>query len=621
MSKENLGILLRVSSDIQQNEGGGLEVQKKMGLEMSKKLGYKPIIFNEGSQSSFKVEINERVKLVELLDEVQRGTIKNIWVFNTDRLGRNTQSWMSIYKVLIEYGVKVFVGTSPKPFDLDNPLDNLNMNMLSLISQYDNQLRRMRSVMGKRNSLKNGNTFVGGTKPFGYDVKKKSLVPNEGEKKVLNKIFRMYRDGKSTVEIKNYLDSHTEYLPKRSKSGWNLGTIQKMLGNPLYKGNQKWEWKEVIGGKTKVVDTIIIKTPQIVPTKLWEEVQLKLIENQRNRNVEKKNISLLDGLVYCKSCGVRLSVKGGKSRTNHLYSCRSVEYKWKDPIKWGDKHNNCSLKKSLRMKETDELILHHLINIIKESKGIRENYKVKNLNPKFDEVKNLKKELEKRTKYINEKKRVYKGYEKNLIDIEVGILTNQYEKKRGKLMIDKISKMMEDVNGEIQKLERELSVYQNSTDWIDWLNQMFLEVESVKGYSLENQQKFLNQYLEKVNVEYLETVKSHKLEFEFKYPIVDDKLSQFGVDKDGKRTYQVEDGWKTSTFVVPVLNSYKSKVGNEEKEELDRLISKLKVEDSLSLNEICKELNDRGYRTPTNKIWNKSNLSIYIKRMKVDVGK
>ena len=240
MSKENIGILLRVSSDIQQNEGGGLEVQKKMGLEMSKKLGYKPIIFNEGSQSSFKVEINERVKLVELLDEVGRGTIKNIWVFNTDRLGRNTQSWMSIYKVLIEYGVKVFVGTSPKPFDLDNPLDNLNMNMLSLISQYDNQLRRMRSVMGKRNSLKSGNTFVGGTKPFGYDVKNKRLIPNDGEKKVVNHIFKMYKEGKSTIEIKLYLDTKTEYSPKRSKDGWNLGTIQKMLGNSLYKGIQKW---------------------------------------------------------------------------------------------------------------------------------------------------------------------------------------------------------------------------------------------------------------------------------------------------------------------------------------------------------------------------------------------
>ena len=105
MKKENIGILLRVSTDQQQNEGGGLDIQRKQGLEMSKKLGLKPIIFNEGSQSSFKVEINERVKLVELLDEIQKGTIKNIWVFNSDRLGRNTQSWMSIYKILIEHGV------------------------------------------------------------------------------------------------------------------------------------------------------------------------------------------------------------------------------------------------------------------------------------------------------------------------------------------------------------------------------------------------------------------------------------------------------------------------------------------------------------------------------------
>ena len=45
MVKQNLGILLRVSSDVQQTDGGGLDVQKKMGLEMSKKLGLKPIIF------------------------------------------------------------------------------------------------------------------------------------------------------------------------------------------------------------------------------------------------------------------------------------------------------------------------------------------------------------------------------------------------------------------------------------------------------------------------------------------------------------------------------------------------------------------------------------------------
>ena len=173
MDNNNIGILLRVSSDIQQTDGGGLEVQKNLGLQMSKKLGLKPIIFNEGSQSSFQIELEERIVLVEMLDELQKGTIKNIWVYNSDRLGRSTQSWWSIYKVLLDSGTKVYIGSSPKPYDLDNPIDEFQMGILSLVSQYDNKLRRMRSVMGKRNSLKSGNTYVGGTKPFGYDVKNK----------------------------------------------------------------------------------------------------------------------------------------------------------------------------------------------------------------------------------------------------------------------------------------------------------------------------------------------------------------------------------------------------------------------------------------------------------------
>ena len=55
--------------------------------------------------------------------------------------------------------------------------------------------------------------------------------------------------------------------------------------------------------------------------------------------------------------------------------------------------------------------------------------------------------------------------------------------------------------------------------------------------------------------------------------------------------------------------------------ELNKVISKLRVENSLSLNEISKRLNEKGYRTLTNKMWNKSSLSLYIKRMKVEVGK
>jgi site-specific DNA recombinase len=617
--KENIGILLRVSTKVQETDGTSLDVQKKMGLEMSKKLNLDPIIFNEGSQSSFKVEINERVKLVELLDEVGRGTIKNIWVFNTDRLGRNTQSWMSIYKVLIEYGVKVFVGTSPKPFDLDNPLDNLNMNMLSLISQYDNQLRRMRSVMGKRNSLKSGNTFVGGTKPFGYDVKNKRLVINKEESECVKKMYEMYRDGKSTMEIKTYMDLKTPFKPKRSKSGWNLGTIQKILGSTLYTGKQKWEWKEKVGGKYKVVETIDVKTPKILPKKLWNDVQKRLELNSRNRDNKKKNITLFEGMLFCKSCGRKLYVRTNTNSKNDLYSCRSVEYKWKNQTKWGTKHKNCTLKKSLRIDETDQVLMDHLINILKESKRVRENFKVKSLTSKFEDVDNLILQKKKKQKYITERKN-YKGkLEDTLVETELKIMMNEVSVSVGNKMKEKITELINNEENNINSLSRELSVLSKSNEWIDWLNKMYLEIDSLENLPLEKQRTFVSQHLNKINVEYLPDVKSHKFDVDFLYPIVEDEIMIDGVDKKGRRQYEVVDGKRKTTLTQKLPQQRKKNNISILKKE----ITKMRVVEGLSLSQICDSLNKRGILTPTKKEWDKPKLSSYIKNLKleIDVGK
>ena len=188
-------------------------------------------------------------------------------------------------------------------------------------------------------------------------------------------------------------------------------------------------------------------------------------------------------------------------------------------------------------------------------------------------------------------------------------------------MIDKISKLIGEVNQEIKKLEDELWIYKNSTEWVDWLNKMYLEIDSVHGYTMEKKKQFLNQYLHRIDVKYLSKEKSHKLDFEFKYPIVEDELTQKGLDNKGKRIYKIEDGKKTSSVKININSSYKPKKSKEDRDKLNKLISELRVEKSLTLNEISNQLNNKGYKTPTNKDWNKSNLSLYIKRMKVDVGK
>jgi site-specific DNA recombinase len=616
---EKIGILTRVSSKVQESDGTSLDVQKNLGLKVSKNLGFKPIIFNEGSQSSFNVEINERLQLVELLEEIQKksGGIRKVWVFNTDRLGRYSKSWYTILKVFLDYSVELYVGESSKPYDFNNPNDKLSIGILSLVSQYDNELRRLRSVMGKRNSLRSGNTFVGGTIPFGYSLKGKMLISNEGESKVVKRMYEMYRDGKSSTEIKLFLDTKTEYEPKRSKDGWNLGTIQKMLGNSLYNGVQIWEWKEKIGGEYKIVETIKIKTPKIISTKLWSEVQLKLQQNHKHKNYESSHNSLLKGLLYCKSCGVKIS--SSERKPYPLYQCRSVEYKWKNSSKWGEKHHNCTLKRSLRIEETDKKVLNHIISIIKDSKKVREEFKIKNLSSKFNEVENIKKELSRRNKELNNKKKYLRTLEEEVIDLEFQIITNQIQKSKGKKISKKISDLIDTVEGEIKVKERELSVFSNSDQWIDWLNQMYLEIDTVESMKLEKQQTFLKEYIEKILVEYVSKSESHQFTFEFKYPIVEDEIMIEGL-KDGKRVYQIKEGSKTSTIKLPI-NDNINRLTKNDRVKLDRMITKLRVEQSLSLSKVSDLLNKNGFRTVTNKNWDKTKLSSYIKHMKVEVGK
>ena len=133
----------------------------------------------------------------------------------------------------------IYIGEDfKKTYDLTNSADKLVIGFLSLISPYDNELRRLRSVIGKRKPLKSGNTYLGSIIPFGYSVENKKLYVNNKESVYVNDIFRMYDEGKSTMNIKIYLDKQLDIEPRKSKYRWNTETIQKMMRNTLYRGEQ-----------------------------------------------------------------------------------------------------------------------------------------------------------------------------------------------------------------------------------------------------------------------------------------------------------------------------------------------------------------------------------------------
>ena len=482
---EKIGLLYRVSSKPQETDGSSLDVQKEIGIKISKVLGLKYQEFDEGVQSSFKVEINQRPKLVELLDEIQKPNgIRKVWVFNTDRLGRYSQSWYSILKVFIDFGVQIYIGDSTKPYDLNNSPDKLMIGVLSLISQYDNELRRMRSIMGKRNSLRSGNTYLGSTIPFGYSVKNKKLKENLKESFHLKKIFTMYNQGKSTMDIKMYLDKIPDIKPRRTKLGWNLGTIQKMMRNTIYIGKQVWKWEEKLpNGDITTVEEIIINTPQLIEKELWNSVNQKMNLHLQKRKKSFPTDQILGGTIMCDECGLSLSYR--KRGNSQQYYGRCSEYSWKhseDYLNHKKKNynkTNCKMKRSLNIIETDEKILNKIIDIITKSSIVREKYKIKDLSPKWDsDIKNSKR-LGSIGTQLRNKRRELESLEDEQIQIEYDVRTKKISESVGNKLREKFKTSIEIVEEEIESIKNEERLISESKGWVNWISKMEKDVKKV----------------------------------------------------------------------------------------------------------------------------------------------
>lgn len=609
MNQNKIGLLYRVSSKPQETDGGGLEVQKRMGKIVSEKLGLEGVEFNEGVQSSYKVEITQRPKLVELLDEIQKPNgIRKVWVFNTDRLGRYSNSWYSILKVFMDYGVEIYIGEDLKPYDLSSSVDKLTISILSSISQYDNELRRMRSILGKRNSLKNGNTWIGGTVPFGYSVEGKKLVINPIESLHVKKMFEMYLKGKSTMDIKIYLDQQNDINPRRSLLGWNVGTVLSMLRKELYKGIQIWEWKEKLpNGETEVVESFELSVPKIVDEELWNSVQEKMDNEYPLQFDGKSRKSLLKGLLICPKCKLRL---GHRFKTNNHYYGKCSEENWR---KVGEKIDlkTCPIKKSPRMEELDEKVLNVVLDVIKDSKKIREEYKLKNLKPKFEEEEKVRVQRETLERKLRTKNSELKKVEEQEIQIEFDVRIGRLTEKQGISLSDKFKEHIRTINEEIEELRGKLDVISNSKGWIDWLEKMNKEIEKVRDYSLEKKREFLFDVIKEIQIQYNPNKQSHKIDIRFLLPLVGDEIL-YDVERDesGFKTYHLKDG------VTIYETELDSKISNISKNQpyKDKLIEKvisLREKEGMSFEKICEKLNSEGLKPLNGGLWYKSRISSF----------
>lgn len=219
-------IYTRVSS-AKQMDGLSLEVQIKASLEYVKK--YKLIVretFGGTYESAAKDERKEFQRMIKYL-KTTKYKISKILVYSLERFSRNENSiWLS--SQLRKLGIEIISVT--QPIDTSNPAGIMQQKMLFIFGEFDNQLRRQKSMAGVKEHLLQGEWCT--TPPVGYDIirinKERKIVVNETGL-IIKKMFHWKaKERMPNVEIQKRLKGY--------KLDYKLRRISEILTNPFYCG-------------------------------------------------------------------------------------------------------------------------------------------------------------------------------------------------------------------------------------------------------------------------------------------------------------------------------------------------------------------------------------------------
>lgn len=506
-----LHIYIRVST-VAQEAATSIETQQELGMAQAKALGCDYQIWNEGGQSSSGDDLSNRPVLLGLLEEIEKGSVSRLFVFNTDRLSRNEETWSFIRLKLVKNNVALY--THSGNFSLDNPLDKLMLTLMSGISAYDNTIRAERSRLGKLKKVKQGG-WLGGPPPFGYSLEDSKLVENKEESKWVNYIFQAYSSNKTPREIRQHLLKHG-VKTRRGNLMWSLGSIEKLLTNTHYGG-----YHYVTDSKTK--EQFRVECPQIVPSSLVlavEESRKSRTRQTRVSESQQKNFYLLKEFMFCAQCGSRYSGRLFPEQYRAVYYCPKMERNYASTK--GESNKKCENRRYLKIQETDNLVWNTVVEVLSKSHLFKEEIK------KQVKGEDNSGELLSRSDQINDLKKKNKQLQKEIEDITktlVNLETDNILKRRNASELQAIIQNVEAERTRLQAVKEQnalqIHILESKSKWLDWFSKFGEKIEKMQGFSETEKQLFLRGVVEKISVSTLDK-QAHEVQIKFKIPYVND---------------------------------------------------------------------------------------------------
>lgn len=449
-----------------------------------------------------------------MIEDCMAGKIDMVITKSVSRFARNTVDSLQNIRKLKEKNIAVF-------FEKEgvNTLEGTGELLITILSSQAQEESRNLSEntrWGLVRRFENGIVSVNHNKFLGYTKDKNGeliIVPEEAE--LVRRIFRLYLEGSSVIQIKKILESEGITTVTGGTKWWD-STITKMLSNEKYMG-------DVLQQKTYTIDFLTKKrvkndgiVPQyyieddheaIIPKELFYQVQeekarraslSKTAAARRAKQEQEKEKSkysskfALSDIMVCKECG-----QPYRRQVWSKYGQKSAVWRCENRLKNGTK--NCKQSPTYKEEILHEAIMT-AINSVVENRGefvgaFRENvirvigsYSTKNVPTEYDgQIEKLQGEM---LALIEENARQgavtedfderYKGISEQINALK----QKKLEMAREQKMAENFQQRLDDMDACLKKTTCEVRDFDN-----DLVRRLLQSIKAVKDDLIELQYK------------------------------------------------------------------------------------------------------------------------------------
>jgi site-specific DNA recombinase len=243
------------------------------------------------------------------LADVRAGRARAVVAWAADRLTRKPRENEDLIDLADRLGVQLATATGE--IDLGTPTGRLLFRQLGIIARFESEHRAARIRLKQEQLARAGRVGGGGTRPFGYEQDRMTLVPAEAE--LIREAAGRLLIGESLRSVA--IDWNTRGIRSPKGQEWRTYSLRRLLLRPRIAGLRQHQG----------VTIGTAAWPPIIDVATHERLRVLLTDPVRQLNGGKLARSyLLTGFLYCgrPECGKKL-VARPKDDGRRQYVCAS----------------------------------------------------------------------------------------------------------------------------------------------------------------------------------------------------------------------------------------------------------------------------------------------------------